>query len=89
VGAEVRHALEQNRVPSAATADDPSAVITDAYTLVNLSAGLNVVTGGRTNSITMRIDNLLDERYFDAASRIKHFAPNPGRNFSLVYKVLF
>jgi iron complex outermembrane receptor protein len=89
VGGEVRHALAQNRVPPPATADDPSAVVTDAYTLVNLSAGLNVVTRGRTNSITLRVDNLLDERYFDAASRIKHFAPNPGRNFSLVYKVLF
>jgi hypothetical protein len=25
----------------------------------------------------------------DATSRIKEFAPNPGRNVSLVYKILF
>jgi iron complex outermembrane recepter protein len=37
----------------------------------------------------LRADNVLDERYFDATSRIKRFAPNPGRDFSLVYKLLF
>lgn len=89
LGGEVRHALKQDRVPPPAIPDDPSATMTAAYTLVNLSAGMNLVTGARTNSITLRVDNLLDEKYFDAASRIKHFAPNPGRNLSLVYKVLF
>jgi iron complex outermembrane receptor protein len=41
------------------------------------------------HSITLRADNLLDERYRDAASRIKDFAPNPGRNLALVYRLLF
>jgi hypothetical protein len=27
--------------------------------------------------------------YRDAASRIKAFAPNPGRNVSLTYRLLF
>jgi iron complex outermembrane recepter protein len=88
-GAEVRHAFKQDRVPPAVASDDPAATVTGAYTLVNLSAGFNLTTGERVNSITLRADNLLDEKYADASSRIKNFAFNPGRNFSVVYKVLF
>jgi outer membrane receptor protein involved in Fe transport len=39
--------------------------------------------------VTLRADNLLDERYADPTSRLKAIAPNPGRNFALVYRVLF
>jgi iron complex outermembrane receptor protein len=88
-GAEVRYAFKQDRVPPAAAPDDPAATITGAYTLLNLSLGLNLITGDRVNSVMLRADNLLDEQYADASSRIKNFAFNPGRNFSLVYKMLF
>ncbi|MGH7711604.1 MAG: TonB-dependent receptor, partial [Gemmatimonadaceae bacterium] len=87
--AEARHAFKQDRVPAAVSEDDPSGVATGAFTLLNVSVGYNLTRGGLLNSITLRIDNLTDEQYRDAASRIKHFAFNPGRNFSLVYKVLF
>jgi len=86
---EVRHAFKQDRVPPAATEDDPSGVATDAFTLVNVSVGYNLTRGDRLTSITLRVDNLTDATYRDAASRIKQFALNPGRNFSLVYKLLF
>jgi iron complex outermembrane recepter protein len=88
-GAEERHAFAQNRVPTAVTEDDPSAVATASYDLVNLSAGYTFTTVGRVNSVTLRVDNLLDQKYRDASSRIKNFAYNPGRNVSLVYRVLF
>jgi iron complex outermembrane receptor protein len=88
-GGEVRYAFAQNRVPPAVSEEDPSGIATDAYTLVNVSAGYNLTLGARVNSIAVRIDNLTDEQYRDAASRIKGFAYNPGRNISLVYKVLF
>jgi iron complex outermembrane receptor protein len=35
------------------------------------------------------VDNVFDERYVDATSRIKSFAFNPGRNLALVYRVDF
>lgn len=89
VTAEVRRAFAQRRVPGAATDDDPSATPTDGYTLVNLSAGVNLTVGKLSNSILLRVDNAFDEKYFDATSRLKNFAPNPGRNVALVYKVLF
>lgn len=59
------------------------------FTLLHFSAGYNLTRGDRLTSITLRIDNITEEKHRDAASRIKHFAFSPGRNFSLVYKVLF
>ena len=82
--ARVRRAFAQDRVTG-----DEIDVATPAYTLVDLSAGLTLILGGQVHSITLRADNLLDERYFDATSRIKRFAPNPGRNLGVVYRVLF
>lgn len=88
-GFEYRHAFAQDDVPAAATADDPSAVATDAYDLFDLSAGWTLIRGGLVHNITFRVDNAFDKRYREATSRIKHFAFNPGRNVSLVYRVLF
>jgi iron complex outermembrane receptor protein len=88
-GAQYRHAFAQNRVPPAVSADDPAGLATDAYDLLNLSLGYNLVLRGQVNSITFRVDNVLDERYVDATSRLKTFAFNPGRNFALVYRLQF
>ena len=84
-GGDFKRVMRQNKVSG-----DQLDVVTDAYTLVNLSASW--IFSGKTstvNSLTVRTDNLLDERYRDAASRIKSFAYNPGRNVSVVYRVLF
>ncbi len=89
---EARHAFAQERVATLegqGVNDTPVEIPTAAYDLVNLSAGYSLIRGGRVHSITLRADNVLDERYRDAASRIKDFAPNPGRNLSLVYRLLF
>lgn len=64
-------------------------VPTPAHSVVNVSAGISLIVGGRVHSLTLRADNVADERYYDASSRIKSFTANPGRNLSLVYKVLF
>ncbi|MHB1222989.1 MAG: TonB-dependent receptor [Gemmatimonadaceae bacterium] len=100
VGAEARHALARTDASAAAgcptagqVADDtPESCVdlpTPAHTLVNLSAGYSRILGGYVHSVTVRADNLADVRYWDATSRIKRFAPNPGRNLTVVYKVLF
>lgn len=80
LGLEARHAFEQERA-------DPAEFRTGAYTLVNASAGLSLRRGGRIHSIVLRADNLLDEEYREPTSRI--LVPSPGRNLSLVYRVLF
>jgi iron complex outermembrane recepter protein len=83
VGAGVRHAFRQRRV---ALEDE---IPTDAYTLLDLNLGYRLVRGGGVHSLTLRADNVTDVLYRDAASRIKDFAPNPGRNVSLLYRVYF
>ena len=62
---------------------------TPAYTVLNLNAGVTLVVGGLSHSLTLRADNVGDTRYFDASSRIKSFTANPGRNLSLVYRLLY
>jgi iron complex outermembrane recepter protein len=82
LGLDVRHAFAQNDVPT-------NEFATGDYDLINLSAGLNMIVRGLVHTLTLRVDNALDEEYRDATSRIKRFAPNPGRNLTLVYRVLF
>jgi len=82
-GVAVRHALRQHRV---APADGQP---TEAWTLLDVNAGIRIIRVGRVHSITLRADNVMDTLYRDTASRIKHFAPNPGRNVSVLYRVWF
>jgi iron complex outermembrane receptor protein len=80
LGLEARHAFEQERA-------EPAEFRTDAYTLLNASAGLSLRRGGRIHSIVLRADNLMDESYRESTSRI--LVSSPGRNLSLVYRILF
>lgn len=89
LGGELRHGFAQRRVPPPATEGDPSAIATGDYTVVDLSAGLDIAAGDRLHSISLRVDNVTDEAYVDATSRIKSFALQPGRNVALVYRVAF
>ena len=99
-GAEARHSFARTRVDAATTcpaADNvtpstPTSCVdlaTPAFTLVNLNVGYTRLLGGYIHSLTLRADNVGDVRYWDATSRIKRITPNPGRNLTLVYKVLF
>lgn len=83
VSGEVRHGFAQDRVTGGAD------LATDAYTVMNLSAGRQWLFGNVLHRVTLRADNIADVRYFDAASRIKRFAANPGRNVTVVYQVQF
>ena len=80
LGLEARHAFAQDRA-------EPVEYRTDAFTLLNASAGLSLRGAGRIHSIVLRVDNLLDELYREPTSRLR--VPSPGRNVSLVYRVLF
>lgn len=83
MGTGVRHALRQHRV--GLDHEQP----TDSYTLLDMDVGLRMVRAGRVHSFVIRADNLTDVLYRDAASRIKDFAPNPGRNIALLYRISF
>jgi iron complex outermembrane recepter protein len=81
-GIELRHAFAQSRVPA-------GELRTAAYTLVDAHAGVRLLVGSRLHTLTVRLDNARDVLYRDAASEIKDFAPNPGRNVAAVYRVNF
>jgi iron complex outermembrane recepter protein len=85
VGGEAHQVFRPSRVAS----DNATDVPTDSYTMLNLNASWTIVSRRVAQTITARVDNLLDERYADATSRIKAFTFNPGRNFSLVYRLGF
>ena len=85
IGSEARRVFEQTRIAS----DNATDVATDSYTLLNLSASWAKSSRRMNHSITARVENVMDEKYADATSRIKSFTFNPGRNFSLVYRFGF
>ena len=84
LGGGVRQVFRQSNVSG-----DALDLPTDSYTLANLSIGYTILGGTTLQNIVLRADNLFDTMYYDATSRIKSFAPNPGRNVALVYKVIF
>jgi iron complex outermembrane recepter protein len=85
IGGDGRRVLKQTRVAADNERDTP----TDSYTVLNLSASWTIPSRRLSQTLTARVDNLLDERFADATSRIKSFTFNPGRNVSLVYRVGF
>ena len=84
-GGDARRVFAQTHVSG-----DALDIPTTAYTLLNVNVvWLFSAAGSTVHSLTFRADNLLDAQYRDATSRIKRFAYNPGRNLSVVYKLLF
>ena len=41
------------------------------------------------HSLTLRGENLGDTLHREATSRVKDFAPGPGRNLALLYRLYF
>jgi iron complex outermembrane recepter protein len=80
LSAGVRHTLAQERVGAA------DELPTAAHTLAHGSAGLRFRSGGGVHAITLRIENAGDASYREATSRIRDFAPGPGRSVSLLYR---
>ncbi|MDQ3699085.1 MAG: TonB-dependent receptor [Gemmatimonadota bacterium] len=85
-GGTARHAFAQDL---AAEREARNEHATDAYTVFGLDAGLTFIAAHRVHSVTLRADNVLDEEYREATSRIKEVVANPGRNVTVVYKLLF
>jgi iron complex outermembrane receptor protein len=81
-GAGVRAAARQERLGDYET---PTA----GYAVGDLSAGLRAVVGARLHTLTLRVDNVLNQEYRDHLSRVKVILPEAGRNVSLLYRVAF
>lgn len=83
LGGDMHHEFAQERVGSAEELPTP------AHTLLRLHAGVRLLRGGTVHSLSLRGENLTNELHREATSRIKDFAPGPGRNIALVYRVFF
>ncbi len=83
LGGDLHHEFRQDRV---GPADERP---TEAHTVVRLTAGARIRWGGVLHSLMVRAENLTDELHREAASRIKEFAPGPGRNLAVLYRAYF
>lgn len=83
LGSRMRHAEPQNRT---AQFELP----TRGYTLVDIHAQYRILSTNRyLHTLTLRIENLLNEEYRSHLSRLKEVFPEPGRNFEILYRVYF
>jgi iron complex outermembrane recepter protein len=62
---------------------------TAGYGVLGASAGYNWSAGGRSHSVTLRVDNAADTEYRNHLSRVKAIMPEPGRSVSLLYRLIF
>lgn len=59
---------------------------TDRYVVANGRIGIRRQFGGRQHALTLVIRNATDVGWQDHLSRVRAVAPQPGRNFQLVYR---
>jgi iron complex outermembrane recepter protein len=68
----------------------PFELATPAYGLWNLGASAVIQGNRQVHEISIAINNLLDEAYYDHLSRFKYFGLlNMGRNIVVSYKIIF
>lgn len=82
LGSRARHASAQGRLGEFETR-------TGAYTVLDLHAQYRFTYARLLHTITLRVDNLLDEKHYNHLSRIKELFPEPGRNIQLLYRIYF
>lgn len=81
-GVGTRMAARQERIGDFET---PTA----GYALLDLQAGVKVPVGAGMHSITLRLDNVLDQEYRSHLSRTKSVIPEVGFNAQLLYRWTF
>lgn len=62
---------------------------TDSYFLTDLFAQYRFNTKKLLHTISFNVNNLLNEEYYNHLSRIKDLRPEPGRNFTILYRIYF
>lgn len=82
VGTRFTFAAAQNRTGEFETQ-------TDSYFLTGLFAQYRFNTKKLLHTLSLNVNNLLNEEYYNHLSRIKDLRPEPGRNFSLLYRIYF
>lgn len=81
-GGSVTAFADQRRVFGAETP-------TPGAALLKFFGSYSFAAGGVTNTITARLDNAADKRYFNHLNFLKDVLPEIGRNFKVIYSVSF
>jgi iron complex outermembrane receptor protein len=81
-GAQLDFAAKQTRVGD-------FEVATPGYGVGGFNLGARFIRGAQLHTVTLRVDNVTDRVYRNHLSRVKEIAPEPGRNFSLLYRFSF
>ncbi|MEX0770563.1 MAG: TonB-dependent receptor [Balneolaceae bacterium] len=81
-GGRVRLAARQGRVAELETP-------TPGYAVVDLNAQYRFDWGDTFHTLTLNLQNLMNEEYYNHLSRIKHIFPEHGRSVNLLYRVYF
>lgn len=79
---DVRMGAAQNRLAEGETP-------TDGYAIVNLTAGVRILSRSVESVISVHCDNVFDTVYRDHTSVIKDFLPQPGRGFRVNYQLFY
>lgn len=82
IGSRVRYAARQDRVGEFETP-------TDGYTLVDVFSQYRIENGALLHTISLNLNNLFNETYYNHLSRIKDIRPEAGFNANLLYRVYF
>ncbi|MFY0684909.1 MAG: TonB-dependent receptor [Balneola sp.] len=82
VGSRFKFAAEQDRTGEFETP-------TDSYFLTDLFAQYRFSSKKLLHTISLNVNNLLNEEYYNHLSRIKDLRPEPGRNVTLLYRIYF
>lgn len=82
VSGEAEFAAEQGRVGEFEQA-------TSGYAVYHGAAGVRLPIGGRSNVLTLRLENVTDRTYRNHLSRVKEIMPQAGRGVFLTYRVVF
>lgn len=63
--------------------------MTKGYGVIDIYAGIKLFTGNLIHQFDFKTENVTNLEYREHLSALKNFAPMPGRNFLLTYKLLF
>lgn len=81
-GMRVRMAANQNRTGEFETP-------TDGYVLIDAFAQYRLESANLLHTISLNVNNVFNTEYYNHLSRIKDLQPEPGINFSLLYRIYF
>jgi iron complex outermembrane receptor protein len=89
-GADAIFTAKQNRIYTISTPEgEVGETPTAGYNLLKLYASYSFPSGRTISTITARLDNATDTRYFNHLNYLKDLVPEMGANFRVVYSVRF